>query len=133
VESPLSTPDLAREFPLILNTGARVPMFTHSKLRELPSLRRLMPHPVVNLHPADAAGNGIADDDEVDLETAHGRIRLRARLTRDVLPGVVDVSHGWPEANVNDIVPRHLDPISGFVAFKEGLCRVRKAGQSQEA
>ena len=133
VESPVSTPDLAREFPLILNTGARVPMFTHSKLRELPSLRRLMPHPVVNLHPADAAGNGIADDDEVDLETAHGRIRLRARLTRDVLPGVVDVSHGWPEANVNDIVPRHLDPISGFVAFKEGLCRVRKAGQSQEA
>ncbi|OGA43464.1 MAG: molybdopterin oxidoreductase, partial [Betaproteobacteria bacterium RIFCSPLOWO2_12_FULL_65_110] len=103
VESPVSTPDLAREFPLILNTGARVPMFTHSKLRELPSLRRLMPHPVVNLHPADAAGNGIADDDEVDLETAHGRIRLRARLTRDVLPGVVDVSHGWPEANVNDI------------------------------
>lgn len=130
VESPVSTPDRAAEFPLILNTGARVPMFTHSKLRELPSLRRLMPHPVVNLHPADAEASGIANDDLVDLETAHGRIRLRARLSRDVLPGVIDVSHGWPEANVNDVVPRHLDPISGFVAFKEGLCRVRKADAS---
>ena len=126
VESPLSTPELAAEFPLILNTGSRVPMFTHSKLRELPSLRRLMPHPVVNLNPADAAVHGIAEDDEVTLETAHGRIRLRAHLSRDVLPGVIDVSHGWADANINEIVPRHLDPVSGFVAFKEGLCRVRK-------
>lgn len=128
VESPLSTPDLAREFPLVLNTGSRVPMFTHSKLRELPSLRRLMPFPVINIHPSDAAANGISRGDEVELESAHGRIRLRANLTEDVLPGVIDVSHGWADANVNEVVPRHFDPITGFAAFKEGLCRVRKAG-----
>ena len=128
LESPLSTPDLAREYPLVLNTGSRVPMFTHSKLRELPSLRRLMPFPLVNLHPRDAAVQGISGGDEVDLESAHGRIRLRANVTEDVLPGVIDVSHGWADANVNEVVPRHFDPITGFAAFKEGLCRVRKAG-----
>ncbi|OGA29836.1 MAG: molybdopterin oxidoreductase [Betaproteobacteria bacterium RIFCSPLOWO2_02_FULL_65_24] len=128
VESPLSTPDLAREFPLVLNTGSRVLMFTHSKLRELPSLRKLMPFPVINLHPRDASAQGISQGDEVELESAHGRIRLRAHLSSDLLPGVVDVSHGWADANVNEVVPRHFDPITGFAAFKEGLCRVRKVG-----
>lgn len=128
VESPLSTPELAREFPLILNSGSRVLMFTHSKLRELPSLRKLMPFAVVNLHPEDAAAQDICQNDEVDLESPHGRIRLKANITDQVLPGVVDVSHGWADANVNEIVARYFDPISGFPAFKEGLCRVRRAG-----
>jgi anaerobic selenocysteine-containing dehydrogenase len=126
LESPLSTPLVAKQFPLVLNTGSRVPMFTHSKLRELPSLRALMPDAVVNLHPNDAAG--ISQGDEVELESPHGRIRLKARITDVVLPGVVDVSHGWAEANVNELVPRHFDPVTGFAPFKEGLCRVRKVG-----
>jgi anaerobic selenocysteine-containing dehydrogenase len=127
VESPLSTPELAREFPLVLNTGSRLLMFTHSKLRELPSLRKLMPFAVVNLHPHDAEAQGIGQHDEVELQSRHGSIRLKANITDKVLPGVIDVSHGWADANVNDIVPRYFDPISGFPAFKEGLCRVRKA------
>jgi len=128
VESPLSTPELAREFPLILNTGSRLLMFTHSKLRELPSLRKLMPFAVVNIHPRDAAAQGIGQHDEVELESPHGRIRLKANITEQVLPGVIDVSHGWADANINEIVPRYFDPISGFPAFKEGLCRVRRTG-----
>ncbi len=127
VESPERTPELARDYPLILNSGARVLMFTHSKLREIASLRKLMPYPVVNLHPEDALAQGIGADDDVDLETPHGSIRLKANITSKVLPGAVDVSHGWPEANVNDVVARYFDPISGFPAFREGLCRVRKA------
>ncbi len=130
VESPLSTPELARDFPLVLNSGSRLLMFTHSKLRELPSLRQLMPFAVVNIHPKDAETQGIGQGDEVDLESPHGRIRLKAHITDHVLRGVVDVSHGWADANVNEIVPRHFDPISGFPAFKEGLCRVRKATTS---
>ena len=130
VESPLRTPELAREFPLVLNSGSRLLMFTHSKLRELPSLRKLMPFAVVNIHPEDAGAQGINQHDHVDLESPHGSIRLKANITEHVLPGVIDVSHGWADANVNEIVPRYFDPISGFPAFKEGLCRVRRAGGS---
>lgn len=130
VESPLSTPELAREFPMVLNTGSRVLMFTHSKLRELPSLRKLMPCAVVNIHPEDAEAQDISQNDEVYLESPHGRIQLKANIAEHVLPGVVDVSHGWADANINEVVGRYFDPISGFPAFKEGLCRVTKAGRS---
>ena len=127
-ESPLSRPDLAEEFPLVLTTGARVPMYTHSQGRALPSLRRMMPEPVVDLHPTDAAERGIKAGDRVAVASPRGRIEVKANLTDRILPGVVNVFHGWPEANVNELVDdRALDPISGFPPFKTQLCQVSRA------
>ena len=127
-ESPRSRPDLAREFPLVLMTGARVPMYTHSQHRNLPSLRRLMPEPVVDIHPADAAERGIAAGDRVAVSSPRGEIEVKAHLTDRMPPGVVNVFHGWREANVNLLVDdRQLDPISGFPPFKVQLCQVRRA------
>ncbi|MBS7604687.1 MAG: molybdopterin-dependent oxidoreductase [Candidatus Bathyarchaeia archaeon] len=129
-ESPRSKPDLAQRYPLILITGSRVPMYTHSKWRELSWLRDLMPYPVVNINPEDAEKRGIREGDLVMVENAHGKIRVHAHITYLVPPGVVDVSHGWamiPEAHVNLLIPRVFDPISGFPTYKAVLCEVYKA------
>ncbi|MBW2656559.1 MAG: molybdopterin-dependent oxidoreductase, partial [Deltaproteobacteria bacterium] len=37
-ESPLSTPELAQDYPLILTTGGRTPYYFHSEYRQIPSL-----------------------------------------------------------------------------------------------
>jgi len=126
LESPLSTPDLAKEYPLVLNTGSRLPFYTHSKLRELPWLNQFMPEPTVFLNPKDAEARGIKDGDQVEVSSKHGSVKMVAGVTNIVMPGVVDIYHGWSKANINQIVPRHFDPILGFPAFKEGLCEVRK-------
>jgi anaerobic selenocysteine-containing dehydrogenase len=128
VESPVSRPDLANKYPLILITGSRVPMYTHSKWRELSWLRELMPYPVVNINPRDSEERNINEGDLVVVETCHGRIKVRAHLTYVVPPRVVDVFHGWalvPEAHVNAILPRVFDPISGFPEYM-ALCQVYK-------
>ena len=127
VQSPVSTPDVAAEYPLILNTGNRVPMFTHSKQRHIPWLRDLMPDPIVRMYPTDAAERGIEDGDWVYISTQLGEIKARAELTVMVKPGCMDMFHGWSQANVNELVSRDFDPISGFPPFKEGLCQIRKA------
>ena len=45
-----------------------------------------------------------------------------------VPPGVVNMYHGRPEADVNTLIdPDYRDPISGFPAFKSLLCEVQKA------
>lgn len=59
---------------------------------------------VVELHPDDAAGLGIADGDRVAVSSPLGRIELPARVTTAVRPGVVAVEHGWG-SRVFD--PRH--------------------------
>ena len=131
MNSSISTPEIAKEFPLILNTGSRVPMYVHSRHRQQPWLRALMPDPIVRLYPTDAAERGIVEGDDVILSTPFGEIKVKAEVTNIVKPGAIDIFHGWQQANVNSIQNRvigeTLDPVSGFPAFKEGLCQVRKA------
>ena len=140
---PLSRPDLAERYPLIL-TCAKSTQFCESQHRGLPSLRRRVPDPEVELHPAAAAERGIRAGDWVAVETAEGQIRVRARLNESLDPRVVCGQHGWwqacPEigapgydpfgpdgANLNLIIGNAaIDPISGSVPHRAYLCQVRR-------
>jgi anaerobic selenocysteine-containing dehydrogenase len=140
--SPVSQPALAAAFPLVL-TNAKRPQFLHSQHRGLARLRKTLPHPTAELHPATAAEHGIADGAWVALETPSGSVRVQARLTEAILPGVVCTSHGWWQgceplglppldpfsadgANVNLLVHNaQHDPISGGTPHRSTICRLR--------
>ena len=78
--SPVSRPDLAARYPLVLTT-AKVVQFCHSQHRSLPRLRRHSPDPQVELHPTrPRRRRGIAADDWVLIETPRATMRARARL-----------------------------------------------------
>ena len=127
--SPEGSPDLARDYPFILNTGSRLPMFVHSRTFRLPWTRSLRPRPAADLNPADARRLGIQDGDEVELATSAGAIRVRANLTELGQPGVVHMYHDYADADVNLLLEAdYLDPISGFPGFKALLCRVERVG-----
>lgn len=128
-ESPVSRPELLDSFPLVLTTGARQSMFTHSQFRNIPQLRQLMPEPLVDIHPDDAKARRISSGDMVMVISRRGSIMVRANVTDAILPGVVNVSHHWPgAANVNSIIDdKNLDPISGFAPLKSSLCNVLRA------
>ena len=128
--SPRSTPEVAKEFPLILTTGARLPMFIHSRTFRVPWLRRLRPDPMVDMNPRDADERGIFSGDWVELSTPRRSIRVKANLTEIVPPGVVNMLYGYPQADVNELIePDYLDPISGFPGFKSLLCQVNKQSE----
>ena len=59
--SPVSTPELFEEYPLILTTGARNWGYFHSEGRQIPHLRRVQPEPICRIHPDDAKKYGIED------------------------------------------------------------------------
>jgi anaerobic selenocysteine-containing dehydrogenase len=128
-ESPLSTPELARDYPLVLTSGARHKHATHSQHQYLERMRRAVPDPLVELHPSDAADRGIDDGDVVEVSSPRGRVRFVARVTNRIKPGVAHCAHGWNHANVNELTDDcKLDPISGFPAFKSLLCQVARVG-----
>jgi len=94
-ESPISAPELAKEYPLILMaTGKFMPMY-HSELRQIPSAVKAVPEPVTDVHPETAGKAGIGDGDLIWIETLRGKIKQRARITDEVHPGMVRVQHGW--------------------------------------
>ncbi|MFP5258776.1 MAG: molybdopterin-dependent oxidoreductase [Acidobacteriota bacterium] len=139
-ESPVSTPDTAREYPLVLTTGARRPEFFHSEGRQIAFLRARRPDPLVELGPETAARCGVADGDWVRVKSPRGSIRMRARVTPDIREGVASVDHGWwfPErgagnfgelesaANVLTNAGPPYDPAFGSYQLRGLLCSVAK-------
>jgi anaerobic selenocysteine-containing dehydrogenase len=127
-EGPLSRPDLLEIYPLVMTSGARVMAYTHSQFRNIPRLRKLMPDPLVDINPADAAPRDIKMGDTVIVSSPRGSIKMKANVTNAILEGVVSLPHQWPgEANVNILVDdRTLDPISGFLPVKSQLCQVTR-------
>ena len=128
-EEPVYNPSSpeAKDYPLILNTGSRLPFYTHSKLRDLPWLSQFMPEPVVRINPKDAQDRGIKHGDPVRLFNFQGSINVKAEVTNMVMPGVTDIMHGWHQADVNLLTTRDFDPITGFPPLSTGLCQIEKA------
>lgn len=135
-EGPRAAPELARRYPLVFNSGARIQSDFRSQHHNIPGLVKKQPWPLVHLHRADAAARGIAEGDPVIVVSARGRMACRARVTTDIVPGVVEVNMGgggiigpaaWQQANVNELTDENnRDPLSGFPVFKALLCDVIK-------
>lgn len=141
--SPVSQPELAREFPLIL-TNAKRAQYLHSQHRGLPSIRKTAPNPTAEMHPNTASRYAVAQGDWISVETPNGSARAQADLTASIVDGVVCMSHGWwqgceelglapldpfsPDgANINLLVHNeHRDPVSGSTPHRSSLCRIRK-------
>ena len=94
-ESPYATPKTAEEFPYILITGARIPMFFQSEYRQMPTLRRGRPEPECEIHPQTAKDLGLSDGDWVSIETPRGKCRQKTRLFEGIDPRVIHAQHGW--------------------------------------
>jgi len=144
--SPVSTPELYKEYPLLLITGARLLAFFHSEHRQIRELRAIHPDPVVEIHPDTAAELGISEGDWVWIENQKDRIRQKAKITPIIHPKMVLAQHGWwfPEqegaephlfgmwdVNIN----RLLDMKPGKTGFgadvKTLLCRVYKVKEGE--
>lgn len=127
--SPVSSPELLKEYPLILSTGNRNMYYTHGQFRGIESLREKNPEPYTEMGTETAGRYGIGTGDEIFVETNRGRVRMKARVDGRVAEGVVLVPHGWSgEANANLLTDTQCrEPIMGYPEVKSLLCRVRKA------
>ncbi|MFC1534234.1 molybdopterin-dependent oxidoreductase [Thermodesulfobacteriota bacterium] len=140
-ESPLSTPDLAKKYPYVLNSGLRTPTFFHSANRQIPWLREIRPDPLMELHPDVAEKHGIKEGDWVWIESPRGRIKQRAKINEGIDPRVIAAEHGWwyPEvktpdhgwdiSNVNiltDNSPESTDPVMGSTTLRVLLCNISR-------
>ena len=143
-ESPYSAPEIAKDYPLVLTTGARIPFFFNSEHRQLARLRKAHRDPIAEIHPETAARFGIADGDWMRIETRRGQMRQKAKVTTGIDPRVINAEHGWwfpeepgPEygvwkSNVNLLTDNQppYDPAMGTYQLRALLCRVERIGNN---
>ena len=137
-ETPASNSALSEEYPLILTTGSRQQPYFVSNNRQIRSLRKLEPFPIVTIHPAAAAKYGIEEGDWVWIENQRGRITQKAHLDSGMAENVVNAQFGWwyPEAgapeygwresnaNVLTAAAPPYDHYLGSYQLRGLLCRV---------
>ena len=136
----LADPTITQEWPYLMTTGRRIPVYFHSEHRQLPWCRELWPFPKVEINPADAAELGIEQGDWVWIESPDGKIRQKADLYYGIEKGVINCEHQWwfPEleeagrgydlCNVNCLVTgENQDPICGSSNLRAYNVKVYKA------
>jgi thiosulfate reductase / polysulfide reductase chain A len=133
-------PQTTSEFPLIM-TSHKMKEYVHSTWRQIESLRKMAPDPLLEINPLTAKAAGIMDGDWVWVESIYfkdkERVKFKAKYIENFPTQVISVEHGWwfPErrdpqhggfeSNINVIIPDNVyDPMYGCTAMKGIPCRV---------
>ena len=118
-------------------------IYHFSEYRQIRSLRKRDPEPLVEINPQTAKAADIRDGGWVWIETLRGKIKQKAKVTDGIKPNVVNVQHGWwfPEepapdygvwksnANVLTSNTSPYDPAMGTYQLRALLCKIYKADQ----
>ncbi len=139
--TPVTAPDVAKDYPLILANSGKVREFFLSEGRQIDSLRRANPDPLVEVHPDTADRLNIGEGDWVWIQTPDARVKMRAKLfdgiARDVVaaqfgwwfPEKEPPEYGWKESSLNLLYgDTEYDPDTGSESFHSVLCKVYPVG-----
>lgn len=117
------------DFPFVLNTGARNPLYYHSRYHNIAKFRKAFPAVEMEMNPADARRVGVENKERVRVTSEIGSVDVRVKIVNaaQMLPGFVEIPHGWQDGNVNLVTYDSInDPISGFPLLKGVPVRIEK-------
>lgn len=149
--------DGAMRFPL--SAATQRPMFMyHAWGSQNAWLRQIAARNYLYLHPDTGARHGIADEDWIEVESHHGRIRVQAKFAGNVQPDTVwtwnaigkrrgawKLDKDAPEGRkgfllnhlISDVTPRgdyaNADPVTGQAAWFDLRVAIRKADTAGDA
>lgn len=111
-------------YPLMLTTGRLASQWhTMTRTGKVQRLAKQAAAPYVEIHPQDAAIYGIVEGREVSVSSRRGAIRLEARISDRLKPGVVFIPMHWgdhyaPGGAVNTLTNDAYDPQSKQPEYK---------------
>ena len=124
---------LTPENPLILTTGRiRDQWHTRSKTGKVNKLNQHISESFVEINPVDAVIRNINENDLVEISSRRGNVRVKAKITSDIKPGVVFIPMHWglivkSDLNrVNNLTNNLLDPMSKEPDFKYSAVQVKR-------
>ena len=124
------------EYPLLI-TSFHTKATTHSSYANNEVLHKIAKFQMW-INPMDAEARGIADGDTVRAYNDHGEVRVNAKVTTRIIPGVVAIPQGaWHQADmqgdridhggcINTLCSRHPNPVSKGTGQHSNVGQVEK-------
>ncbi|MHA6247367.1 molybdopterin-dependent oxidoreductase [Pontibacter sp. CAU 1760] len=121
------------DYPLILTTGRiRDQWHTMSKTGKVSKLKKHISQAYLEVHPTDAERLEVAEGDVVEVRSRRGEVRVKAKLSAGIKPGVVFLPMHWGKIlgsdlhRANNLTSDALDPVSKEPDFKFCAVQVQK-------
>jgi len=114
------------EFPFLLITGRLLDHYNVGTMTRRTPQQQIISEDILEIHPSDASERGIADGEQIKLESRWGKISVKAKKSRRVAPGTLFLSFHYPETHTNRLTGPHLDPQSKCPQYKAIAVRPSK-------
>jgi anaerobic selenocysteine-containing dehydrogenase len=135
-----------KEYPFIVAAGQRR-MFNANQIFRDPAWRRDDPDGALSINGADLATLGAREGDWIAVESASGRVVVRAKIDHGMRPGLLALPHGYGQSyptadggrlsngpRINALTDaRNCDPIAGTPYHKHVAVRLAKASAEEAA
>jgi len=116
-----------KEYPFILTTNRDLEHYNCGAMTRRTNNVLINTEDVLWINPIDAEGKGIKDGDLVCIESARGKVDIKANVTEDVRPGVLSTTFHFPEIMVNNITSDVHDSEAMCPEYKVVSVDFRKA------
>ncbi len=125
---PAEVPDA--EYPFVLTTGRVIWQWhTGTMTRRSWSLEKEAPIGWIEINPEDAKQLGIKDHEVVRASTRRGSVDIPARVTPEIIRGVMFIPFHYKEHPANRLTNNALDPIAKIPEFKACAVKVEKIAE----
>ena len=121
------------DYPFILTTGRiRDQWHTMSKTGKVNKLNQHLKESFIEINPHDAANLQLKEGDVTVITSRRGEVRVKAKITTQIKPGVVFLPMHWGKIlgndlhRVNNITNDSVDPISKEPDFKYCAVNIAK-------
>jgi formate dehydrogenase alpha subunit len=122
---PAEVPDA--EYPFILTTGRCLwHWHTGTMTRRSAHLDAEVPTGWIEINPEDAAKLGVKDKEMVKAITRRGEVEVPAKVTPDIMKGVMFMPFHFAECAANVLTNNALDPIAKIPEYKACAVKVQK-------
>lgn len=124
----------AKVFPYIITTNRELEHYNCGAMTRRTRNVDILTEDVLLICAEDAAKNFIKDGDMVCVESARGKVDIKAKITDEVKPGVLSSTFHFPEMMLNNITSSVADTEAMCPEYKVVACRIRKSkGKYKEA
>ena len=117
----------SKEFPYILTTNRELEHYNCGAMTRRTGNSEILSDDYLLIHPDDAKSHGIREGDYVCMESARGKIDVKAKITDEVIPGVLSTTFHFPEIMVNNLTSDVHDRDAMCPEYKVVAVRIRKS------
>lgn len=116
-----------KTYPYIITTNRELEHYNNGTMTRRTNNARILSEDYLMIHPDDASRHFITEGDLVCVESARGKVDVKARITDEVKPGVLSTTFHFPEVLMNTITSSEKDSEAMCPEYKVVAVNIRKS------